>query len=70
MAKSDVTIFVNGFSEENHVRTFGGNNSDVGEMADLYHNMSKEEFLSRHPKFSEMCKDRFKLYVCYHKHRG
>lgn len=66
MAKGNVTIFVNGFCDENHVRTFGGNKSDVRMMSERYRKMTKEEFLKEHPKFTEMCKDRFQLYVCDH----
>lgn len=65
MARRSVSIYINGYCEENHVRTFGGNGDNVREVRDLYKNMSKEEFLTRHPRFAEMCQDKFELHVDY-----
>lgn len=66
MARRHVTIFVNAEDcEKNHVRTFGGNGCDVREIRDLYSNMTKEEFLVKHPKFVDMCKEKFELYIYY-----
>lgn len=65
MAYRHIKVFVNGTCNENHVRTFGGNGHDVKECAKFYKNMSKEQFLQMHPKFTEMCKDNFKLYIFY-----
>jgi hypothetical protein len=65
VARRSVSIYVNGWEEENHVRTFGGNGSDVREVRDVYKNMSKEEFLTHHPKFADMCQDKFELHVSY-----
>ena len=65
MARRSMTVFVNGYCDENHVRTFGGNGSDVRDMVRLYNNMTKEEFLLRHPKFADMCKEKFELHICY-----
>ena len=67
MAKSSMGVYVNDCCEENQVRLFGGNTSDVREMVKLYNNMSKEEFLLRHPKFADMCKEKFKLHVFMNK---
>lgn len=65
MARRSMTVYVNGYDEENRVRTFGGNGSDVRNMMELYKNMTKEEFLRRHPKFADMCKEKFFVHVFY-----
>ena len=65
MARRSVSVYVNDYCEENHVRTFGGNGNDVRDMVNLYNDMTKEEFLLKHPKFADMCKERFKLYIIY-----
>lgn len=65
MAYRCMKVFVNGTCDENHVRTFGGNGKNVRNMVNFYNNMTKEQFLFRHPKFEELCKDNFKLYVFY-----
>ena len=65
MARRSMSVYVNGYREENHVRTFGGNGSDVRDMVNLYQNMTKEEFLLRHPKFTNICKDEFRLHILY-----
>lgn len=59
MAATSVTIYCNGI----YVRTFGGNKSDVREMRKLYQGMSKDDFLKMHPKFTEICKNKFELIV-------
>lgn len=66
MAYRSVSVYINDYLEENHIRTFGGNGSEVRDMAKLYKNMTKEQFILKHPKFAEKCKERFKLYVDYH----
>lgn len=59
MARRYMWVYCNGIE----VRTFGGNGSDVKAMYRLYKNMTKEDFLSKHPKFAEICKDKFELTV-------
>lgn len=60
MAAAYVDIYCNGIP----VRTFGGNRSDVRMMKQEYERMSKEEFLTRHPKFADECKDRCEI-TCF-----
>ena len=52
MAKSCVYIFINGLE----VRCFGGNGSDVKRERIKYLNMTKEEFLEAHPRWSDEVK--------------
>lgn len=66
MARRSMTVYVNGVCEENRVRTFGGNGSDVRDMVAVYESMTKEEFLRKHPMFTDMCRDNFKLHIVYH----
>lgn len=65
MARRSVSIYVNNCCEENHVRTFGGNGSDARDIVNLYNSMTKEEFLIKHPKFADMCREKFKLHIIY-----
>lgn len=62
MARRYVRIYVN----EKEVRTFGGNGSEVRMVRDQYNRMTKEEFLEQHPKFTDECKDKFKITTCYY----
>lgn len=59
MAAAYVRVYCNGTSEDDRVRTYGGNRSNVREMARTYSNMSKEKFLDRHPFFADRCADKF-----------
>lgn len=59
VARRYMSVYCNGIE----VRTFGGNGSDVKRMVRLYQNMTKEEFLAKHPKFIDVCKDKFNLIV-------
>lgn len=59
MAAAYVRIYCNGTSEDDRVRTYGGNRSSVRETAREYSNMNKEKFLSRHPYFTDRCKNKF-----------
>ncbi len=61
MSRRYVSIYCNG----EHVRTYGGNGFDVREMYRRYKSMSKEEFLAKHPTFTEICKYGFSLHVWY-----
>jgi len=54
-------FFINGMK----VRTYGGNGSDVRAMYRRYKNMTKNDFLSIHPNFTEVCKSKFELSVRY-----
>ena len=63
MAAAYVRIFCNDTSEENRVRTYGGNRSEVRRVAHVYRNMGKETFLKRHPFFADRCKDEFRI-IC------
>lgn len=45
MASSSVSVYVNG----NHIRTYGGNRSDVRNLASMYRQLSKEQFMEKHP---------------------
>ena len=65
MARRSMTVYLNFCDDEHHVRTFGGNGYDVREWVDYYKNMTKEQFLSMHPRFTEKCKDEFKLIIFY-----
>lgn len=63
MARRHMSVYL---SDGTKVRTFGGNGSDVKRMCRLYANMTKEQFLSMHPKFKDICdRNIFKLYVDY-----
>lgn len=61
MARRYMSVCCNGV----HVRTFGGNGSDVRHMYRHYKYMTKEQFLSKHPSFAEICKDGFAIGVWY-----
>ena len=62
MARKCMRVYCNGIL----VRKCGGNKSAIREMAELYKNMTKEQFLFHHPKFRNECKDKFELTVdCY-----
>ena len=61
MARRYMSISCNGVD----VRTFGGNGQEVRDMYTYYKHMTKEEFLRKHPLFTEICKDRFCLSVYY-----
>ena len=65
MAAASITIYLNSILNKNIVRIFGGNKSEVRKMHELYQNMTKEDFIIKHPKFADMCKDKFKLYIFY-----
>lgn len=61
MARRYMSVYCNGVE----VRTFGGNGGAVRAMYRLYKYMTKEQFLSRHPGFAEICKDGFAIGVWY-----
>lgn len=63
MAAAYVRVYCNGTSEDDRVRTCGGNRSEVRRVASVYRNMSKEAFLKRHPFFTDRCKDEFRI-IC------
>ena len=65
MARRKMSVYLNEATQENHVRTYGGNGSEVREQIEFYRSMSKEQFLQIHPKFAEKCKENFKLYIHY-----
>lgn len=57
MAAAYVRVYMNGC----HVRTYGGNKSDVRWMEQRYKNMTREEFMNNHPALANRCKRRFKI---------
>ena len=57
MARAYVKIYVNG----EHVRTFGGNKAAVRELNKWYKGMTKEQFLIKHPRFSDCCSGQYVL---------
>ena len=61
MARRYMSVCCNGV----HVRTFGGNGGEVRDMYRRYKYMTKEQFLSKHPSFAEICKDGFAIGVWY-----
>ena len=63
MARRSVSVLLNG---EHEVRTFGGCGWEVRAMAAEYRSMTKEEFLAKHPRFEEFCRNQFELSVSYH----
>lgn len=65
MARRSMSVYLNEDTDENHVRTFGGNGYDVREWVDFYKNMTKEQFLQIHPKFAEKCEEKFELHIYY-----
>lgn len=48
---------------EHHVRTYGGNKSDVRQLYYKYSTMTKSEFLNKHPYFTDKCGDNFVIHV-------
>lgn len=60
MAAAYVNIYCNSIP----VRTYGGNRRDVSIMKQKYEGMSKEEFLSIHPRFADECKDKCEI-TCF-----
>jgi len=63
MTRSYVVVYVNDKSEDNIVRRFGGNDFDISKIVNKYSKMNKQKFLKKHPKFTDKCKDDFKLIV-------
>ena len=50
MAAASLTVFVDG----REIRVFGGNRRPVINEFELYKKMTKEQFASYHPKFSDI----------------
>lgn len=63
MAAAYVSVYLETGGKEYHVRTFGGNRSEVRQVAAQYEAMTKSQFLMRHPRFAAVCADDFNLTV-------
>lgn len=70
MAAAYVKIYVNKMDDYHLVRTYGGNERDVKHMAYNYANFTVEEFIKKHPFYTDECKDCFKLILVYVKKRS
>lgn len=61
MSAAHVSVYLETGGEEQLVRTCGGNRSEIRTLAKEYENMSREEFLRRHPRFLDTCPTDFRL---------
>ena len=68
MAAAYVKIYCN----LTEVRTFGGNRREVKDMKRRYDNMSREQFLTEHPRFEDSvhCTDACIIKTEYHVNYG
>lgn len=65
MATAYARIYLNSVSPRNLVLAFSGNKNDIRSAIQSYENMSKEEFIQKHPKFEKMCDKGFGLIVVH-----